>query len=458
MTRWSSLVCAILPLLASACDELAPPPEDAWTGVWEQRGYARVYAIDGQDVVSYDVTAVSCVPSGTMTLDDLLTAHDRIEQTPEAYSWYEVGQFTRYEFDRRADLPAACQEAPRTDPEATFEALWNLFDENYAFFAERNVDWQAAYDANRGRVNANLPPEELLGVFQEMLVPLDDGHVWVFDGVSLGFLGGSFGALWDQWAAGYAGEPVDNPANPRGVFIEQMMVHVDQEILGGAGRNDLFGAMRWGMLEDGIGYLDVHTFAPQTDLEFDGEQVLAHVDAAMGSMLEDLAGARVLIVDARFNEGGLDSIGYAIAGHFVHQDVLVSRKYAVHGEATTAVQDVHVVPRGTRKFDGPIVFMQGPNSVSAAETFAIAMNALPQVTSVGEATYGSLSDSLVRVLPNGWLVSLSNETYEAHDGAVYEALGVPAEIEVPYDSSIAFEDNLRRVLDEAKKVARASIH
>lgn len=455
MTRWFGLVFAVCPWIASACDA-TPSQQLQLAGVWQQRGYARIYAIEGEDVTAYDVTAVSCVLSESSSLSELMMAHDRIERAEASFSWYERGRFTRYDFDRLAVLPPACSTPPEAGPVATFEALWHLFAENYAFFAERNVDWQATYEAHRARVDAHVDAPALMGVFQEMLEPLNDGHVYVFDGVSEGFLSGSFGTLWEHWAASYTGEPVVDPANPRGVFIEQMQVHVERDILAGAGASGLFGALHWGMLEPGIGYLDVHTMNPRAEQELDGEEILAQVDAEMGRALDDLADAQVLIVDLRFNEGGQDAMGYAIAGHFVRDAVLVSRKYAVHGAGTTESQPVYVVPRGARSFEGPIVLLQGPNSVSAAETFAIALHALPQVRSVGEATYGALSDTLVRVLPNGWVVSLSNETYEAHDGTIYEARGVPPEIEVAYDASIAFEDNLRRALDEALNVARLS--
>ena len=58
------------------------------------------------------------------------------------------------------------------------------------------------------------------------------------------------------------------------------------------------------------------------------------------------------------------------------------------------------------------------------------MNALPQVTTIGETTQGGLSDLLFVFLPNGWLVTLSNEQYTSHDRIVYEGVGIPPEIEL----------------------------
>ncbi|WP_428264771.1 hypothetical protein [Haliangium sp.] len=53
------------------------------------------------------------------------------------------------------------------------------------------------------------------------------------------------------------------------------------------------------------------------------------------------------------------------------------------------------------------------------------------------------------MLPNGWLIGLSNEVYEAPDGAVYEAVGVPPAVEIPYDPEQGFFDNLDATLAAA---------
>ncbi len=89
------------------------------------------------------------------------------------------------------------------------------------------------------------------------------------------------------------------------------------------------------------------------------------------------------------------------------------------------------------------------NSISAAETFAIAMNSLPNVTSVGTSSYGVLSDSLVRALPNGWVFSQSNESYESLEGEQYEVVGVPPDVEVPVDAELDFHESLDATLARA---------
>jgi carboxyl-terminal processing protease len=63
--------------------------------------------------------------------------------------------------------------------------------------------------------------------------------------------------------------------------------------------------------------------------------------------------------------------------------------------------------------------------MSAGEVFTIAMRALPNVVHHGAPTRGAFSDVLVKPLPNGWTVELSNEIYRDAKGQAFEARGVP---------------------------------
>ncbi len=432
-------------------DEPSPVEDLAMhQGVWAQRGYARILEITEDQVIEHHSTQVSCVRSGAFPFAEIEATHDRIMANEGQLSWYELGHFTRAEFDRIDALPLPCEDAGTvTDPEANFEALWNLFAENYAYFDVRGVDWAGRYGDHRDLVEPTSTTEELFAVFEQMLVPLDDGHVFVFDGVSQGFLSGSLGILWEQWAAQYEGEPVTNPVDPRRDFIVDMQHYVLDEVLDGSGQSGLYDTLHWGWVAAGVGYLDVHEMAYPTDDPPTIPQMQQEIDDVMTVVMSDLAGADRIIIDARFNQGGRDTMGYAIAGWFTPDEVLVSRKRAVFDGDWTEEQDIHVDPRGPMPFTGSVVLLTSTNTISAAETFTLAMRTLPTVTTVGTSTYGVFSDVLLRQLPNGWLVALSNEVYEAPDGSVYEGVGVPPDVEVPYDPALDFAQNLRAPIDAA---------
>lgn len=48
------------------------------------------------------------------------------------------------------------------DPEHNFEVFWEIFNDHYAHFENREVDWKRQYDRFRPKVNANTTDKELL--------------------------------------------------------------------------------------------------------------------------------------------------------------------------------------------------------------------------------------------------------------------------------------------------------
>ncbi|MGH1346177.1 MAG: S41 family peptidase [Nannocystales bacterium] len=452
---WLEHAAALTLLVVAACDTATTDPVpvtdlEQLEGIWERRGYAQMLEIHDGQVTDIHVTAASCVRTESSDYADVFDAHDSIVSEGTRLSWHELGHFTRADFDRVPSLPSSCMEAGAlTDPVTNFEALWRLFAENYAYFEVRGVDWDQMHLAHVSQVDADTSGEALFGVFQEMLSPLSDGHVWVYDGEAMGFLSGSFGAMWERWAAQYDGEPVTNPIDPRRDFIVDMQHLVLEDVLGGEGSSGLHGTLHWGWLNDEVAYLDVHEMAFSDGAELTIPQMQDEVDTTMALVMEDLGGAEAFVIDARFNQGGRDTMGFAIAGWFTDEEVIVARKRAVDQGGWTEDQDVFVAPRTDAPFLGPIRLLTSGNTVSAAETFTMAMSALPNTVRVGTATYGAFSDVLVRQLPNGWLVGLSNEVYEAPDGSVYEAIGFPPDLEVAYDDALSFEGNLQLTLDAA---------
>src|SRR6187549_2272490 len=66
---------------------------------------------------------------------------------------------------------------PENNPEAILEDFWKTFDEEYAVFEERGVDWDDQYVAFRPEVTASTTDDELFAILAQIVEPLDDGHV-----------------------------------------------------------------------------------------------------------------------------------------------------------------------------------------------------------------------------------------------------------------------------------------
>ena len=66
-------------------------------------------------------------------------------------------------------------------PEANFESLWKIIDEQYCFLdykkQEYGLDWDQVHDAYAKRITPSMGWEALFEVLSEMVAELRDGHV-----------------------------------------------------------------------------------------------------------------------------------------------------------------------------------------------------------------------------------------------------------------------------------------
>lgn len=441
-----------------------------FTGVWQMRGYGKVYDISSQRAVVYDVTDVSCVREDEAPLAKAADIYEKFTRTTNGFTAFAAGGITSYAFERLAALPERCRtagEQPLTDPELNFWALWHAFQENYAFFNLREVKWNDIYSQFRPKISSATTQDQLFEVLSEVLKALNDGHVGLQAG-ERHFSSGGHGELADAWTAEQAPNTGRASDADLGKLFERFkstaQSFVVDEVLHGKaskGANDL---LIWGWAAPGVGYLYVDQMYMEPRQEGQEPlplpQQIQLIDAAMVRVLNDLRSAKALLVDARFNPGGHDAIALRIAGYLTKERRVAFTKKAVLGAGFTDVQEIHIDPQGKRQFTGPIYYLQSGNTVSAAEIFSLAMMALPNVTRVGTPTYGVLSDVLGKKLPNGWQLGLSNELYVAVDGNLYEGRGIPPTVPVAVASAKNFHQRMQLDVDTAltliKKTASAA--
>lgn len=70
-----------------------------------------------------------------------------------------------------------------------------------------------------------------------------------------------------------------------------------------------------------------------------------------------------------------------------------------------------------------------------------------------QALPDTVPDTLERHLPNGWHLTLSNEAYQAFDGEVYEDVGIPPHIRLPFLGRMGRESGRDPMLDRALRLA-----
>ena len=175
------VIVACIIWTAAAAQESSSPVTDL-TGIWRSVGYGMVVDIRGADYSVYDVTSVSAV----RRLDGKTTSIGQelgVVRLAEAGDRLTVSlSFTLVpiDFKRIDELPDVCSHTrDRTDPVSVFDIVWHTCNEQYAFFALRNVDWSAEYEKWRPKVTAKTTDAELFSILASMVSTLNDNHVLI---------------------------------------------------------------------------------------------------------------------------------------------------------------------------------------------------------------------------------------------------------------------------------------
>ena len=195
--------------------------------------------------------------------------------------------------------------------------------------------------------------------------------------------------------------------------------------------------------DDRIGYIRVSNFRQTTAREFD--RALNRLPAGK---------LRGLIIDLRFNPGGIMQQAVELIDRFLSDGVIVStvtRRRAVEEFRAHEADTIN---------DVPLVVLINGSSASAAEIVAGALQARGRATVVGERSFGKGSvQHLIKLTGHEAAVKLTTAYYRLPDGRIIhrttknagsDAWGIIPDIEVPLsdDEARAVQES-RRTLDLA---------
>lgn len=321
--------------------------------------------------------------------------------------------------------PPPAPRAGLSAPEAVFEEFWSIYNEGYALFGVKRIDWDAVHRVYRPRVNASTSNEALWALMGEVIGLLNDVHVTLSDPVSSRRVrsgGRSIGV-----------GPFDN-----GEFSLDL---VARSYAKGGLKSAVEGALHFGWLPGDIGYLHIGSFR-------DPDASAEATDAALAA----LKGAQGFVLDVRHNGGGDDRVGQAIASRFVKasQPYMTVEMRRIGRLPPTFLDPVEwrLAPAGPVQHTGPVVLLVNSRSISAAENFAIAMRTVPHVTIIGETTAGVMADVTTKTLPNGWRVTVPINLFRDAQGVSWEGIGITPDLWVKNDAA-AVASGTDRVLQVA---------
>lgn len=462
------VVCAsaalfLLPLSASA---QVQRPTESLDGLWLTDGYGQLIEVQGDNLRAYEITTLSCIPAARAARrTEASTVHEIVfagaddtlrifpGSSPDTRWLHEDGSVSNILLRRTDSRPQLCDQPPADTPLANYQVFWETFSEHYPFFALRQMNWLAVDQKFRSQVTSETKPEELFRMLSEMIEPLHDAHTSIR------------AKSIQQRFHGY--RPAADPMQKKNAA--RITEIIETKYLSEGLRDFCNKQLQFGLLRSSrkasasdssdnprtgaIGYLRIHSFdGYSNDREF--VKQVGVLETALDNIFADSAKLTGLVIDVRINGGGSDVFGISIASRLATQEYLayskVTRNDIRDADHRTTPQRVMVHVSQRPGFRGPVVLLTSADSVSAAETFTMALlDRQPHVTRMGANTQGVFSDVLGRSLPNGWTFGLPNEIYLTKDGKAFDGPGVPPDVEVPIFPAEDLANGRDSALDKA---------
>ncbi len=438
-------------------------------GFWRSRGYGWILQIHSEGYSLFDVTPHNCIEFERGSSDDFHAGIELTGSDNEDHIALRVRHdITHYEFDRVTGLAshALFLDAPRIHaPIENFDYFCDVFEQDYAFFNLRGVDWEQSRLLAAKHIDRNTDEKELFSHLHSLIAPLRDNHVMLDNGTEM-VVSEGFGEIKSLIM-----EELDLPNASIGDpgCIAKIGPFINQQFLDGEGKFAGNGSVIWGMLNADVGYLNILKLYGLSDSSEsrsaadlpprrpEHARLLRHdldtIEKIMDRVMADLGNASAIILDVRVNGGGFDALGMAIAGRFADRKRLAFTKHARDGSGVTSKQHFFIEPGGSFQYTRPVYLLTSPRTASAGDIFALSMKILPQITLVGQPTTGILSDNLKKHLPNGWVTSISNEYYCSASGELFEGPGVPVDFETPVFVAGDFRAGYQLAVQKALELA-----
>ena len=272
-----------------------------------------------------------------------------------------------------------------------FDLLWQIIDERYCYFEEKDVDWNRMHQKYWRELvsfGGDTDPQsaQLFHTMASMLEELRDGHVTLDDGYT--------SRTYSGWHTSY----------PENFYQSRINTYKNNRT------RYLSNEMFFSTLPENIGYIRCPSFSDKFNRD-DLDDAMARFDGLKG-----------VIIDVRNNGGGLVSEAYMFASRFAREKTHVGYVRYKTGKGHNDFSDYYtryVEPEGANPFHGKAVVITNRKVYSAANLFVSIMSCFPQVRIMGDNTGGGGGVSISAELYNGWTVKLStNPVFDIHKRSI----------------------------------------
>lgn len=262
-------------------------------------------------------------------------------------------------------------------PEANFESLWKIIEEQYCFLdykkQEYGLDWDQVHETYAKRITPSMGWEALFEVLSEMVAELRDGHVNLTSSLA--------SSQYRQWFDSY----------PRNFSDSIQSIYLKKDYNQSSG-------LTYQILENNIGYIYCSSFSNGIG------------DGNLDQTLNRLAICDGLIIDVRNNGGGNLTTAQKLAARFTNQKTLVGYMTHKTGKGHSDFSNpypVYIEPSNGIRWQKRAVVLTNRRSFSATNDFVNSMKQFPLITIVGDKTGGGSGLPFTSEIPCGWSIRFS---------------------------------------------------
>ncbi|WP_289662700.1 S41 family peptidase [Flavobacterium panacagri] len=310
-------------------------------------------------------------------------------------------------------------------PEQDFETFWTTFKNNYAFFDLKKVDWEESYKKYRPQVTKETTEKELLKILEEMVSPLQDGHITILKGEEVIYKYKKQSPFLEEFKG-----------------IQKQLWETSLNTLEKDGFSKMEGSgplfnnvyLYNSCKSKDLGFIRISRCFGTLESLFDDKKEKQDINLMLtlfDSILKSFADTKGIIIDLRANGGG--HAGELLAKRFVSEKRLTHYKSIKEkGDYNnfSVQKPIYIEPNNEVQYLKPIVILTNDKTASSAEDFTISLYQQANVTTIGTNTSGMMSDMFDGKLSKNILFTLSNQRYYSTDKKLLEDVGVPVKIEM----------------------------
>ena len=442
------LLCITITTIFISCKEKGRVIEKVTpNGIWKQVGYGNIIVLNDSIIQVYNTTKEHC----SVAFEEEILDFGKIKKFTNDTLTIQHG-IDSWLFTKLDTLPKLCTISKKTlknDPKHNFKVFWNTFNDHYASFELKSIDWKKVYKEYEPKVTKRTTDLELYTIFQEMIHLLNDGHVEM--------------EIPENITKNYKKSILKKKRKYTPLDEFELNKNIAELYVNDL-KNYNSGIVRYGFIGENTGYiqinammflancnlpknLDLRSFTMQyaevygrKKDEVKREDEVNGARFIMNAIIKELKGATSYIVDLRFNIGGKDGVALEILNHFSNDKKVVFTKKAKLGAGYTQPQKLGVTT-SEHNFTGNVYFLTSNKTASAAEILILSSLSVSNIKRIGSTTQGIFSSTLDKNLPNGWEYQLSNEVYQDLNEKNYENIGITPDYKIAYakDKDLFFD-------------------